>query len=110
MNREFFSGRGSMSAFQSYAGAYEFRGGRFIWRCYATARVYGVRRADHAPFPQPAEGKTWLQQPRAPHHSIEVAWLVDQGVEDFSQILLQVEPDAPTHAARRAEVGERATA
>lgn len=96
-----------MSAFQSYAGAYEFRGGRFTWRCYATARVYGVRRAEHAPLPFAPDGKKWVRQPPH-HHAPDVAWLVDATVEEFSQILLQVEPDAGTRAARRIAVEERA--
>ena len=82
-----------MSAFQCYAGAYEFGGGDFAWRCYATARVYDVRRSEHAPFPGPPSGCKWvLPAPR--NHAPDVACLVDEAVEDFSQILLQVEPRA----------------
>lgn len=98
-----------MSAFQAYAGAYETRGDRFTWRCYATTRVYGVRAADHAPFPNAPDGKKWFRQ-AAHYGSAEVAWLVDEAVEEFSQILLQVLPDAPAWSARSPLIGEHATA
>jgi len=92
-----------MSAFQAYAGAYEFGGESFAWRCYATTRIHAVRRRDHGPFPAATGGRKWVWQ--APlHHEPEVAWLVDEGVDEFSQILLQVQPAAApaTAAAHRA--------
>lgn len=98
-----------MSAFQSYAGAYEFRGGRFTWRCYATTRVYGVRSADHGPLPKAPEGKKWIRLSPHQHGAAEVGWLVDETVVEFSQILLQVQPDALT-SLRVAANAERATA
>lgn len=79
-----------MSAFQSYAGAYEFDGGDFAWRCYSTARVYEVRRSEHAPFPCPPTGRKWVLPERS-RHAPDVVCLVDEAVEEFSQILLQVE-------------------
>ena len=79
-----------MSAFQSYAGAYEFDGGDFAWRCYSTTPVYEVRRSEHAPFPSAPNGRKWVL-PDQSRHSPDVACLIDAAVEEFSQILLQVE-------------------
>jgi len=78
-----------MSAFQSYAGAYEFDGGDFAWRCYATARVYEVRRSEHAPFPHAPVGRKWVLAERQ-HGGADVACLVDEAIGEFSQILMQV--------------------
>lgn len=78
-----------MSAFQSYAGAYEFDGGDFAWSCYATARVYEVRHSEHAPFPSAPHGCKWVL-PEKTRHAPDVVCLVDEAVEEFSQILLQV--------------------
>jgi hypothetical protein len=95
-----------MSAFQPYAGAYEFDGGAYGWRCYATARVYEIRSGAHAPFPRPPQGRKWVAAPRKTYEPDAVC-LVDEAVEEFSQILLQVQPDlqpAVRAAQRRAEV------
>ena len=80
-----------MSAFQSYAGAYKHEGGVYDWRCYATAPVYEIRCRDHAPFPAAPKGRKWAS-PAQQDHEIMVACLVDDAVEEFSQILLQVNP------------------
>jgi hypothetical protein len=80
-----------MSAFQPYAGAYEFDGGEFAWRCYATARVYEVRLGEHAPFPSAPRGRKWVL-PERQHKEPDVVCLVDESVGEFSRILLQVEP------------------
>jgi hypothetical protein len=93
-----------MSAFQAYAGAYEFRGESYRWRCYATTRVHAVRHSDHRPLPKAPPGRKWLKQSPL-HHEPNVAWLVDEGVEDFSHILLQMvaEPgSAPVRTERLA--------
>lgn len=90
-----------MSAFQAYAGAYEFDGGAFGWRCYATARVYEIRSGEHAPFPKPPQGRKWVAPPRQDYEP-DVSCLVDEAVEEFSQILLQVQPH-PEAAARPAQ-------
>jgi hypothetical protein len=82
---------GSMSAFQAYAGGYEFEGQSFGWRCYATTRVHAVRRREHAPLPPAPEGRTWRWQ-SSDRRQPEVAWLVDEGAEEFSHILLQIDP------------------
>lgn len=79
-----------MSAFQSYSGAYEFGGGDFAWRCYATARIYDVRRSEHAPLPSAPQGRKWLVAERT-RHAPDVCCLVDDAVNEFSHILLQVE-------------------
>jgi len=78
-----------MSAFQAYAGAYEFAGDSYGWRCYATARVYEVRQKRHAPLPSAPEGRKWVAPPREAYEP-DVACLVDASVQEFSQILLQV--------------------
>jgi hypothetical protein len=95
-----------MSAFQAYTGAYEHEGAAFSWRCYATTRVYEVRRSDHAPFPSAPDGRKWLSPAQQDHEPV-VGCLVDDRVEDFSQILLQVNPQAASRASRE---GEAATA
>ena len=91
-----------MSAFQAYSGAYEFAGSSYGWRCYATARVYEVRQTGHAPLPCAPQGHKWMAPPRKAYEP-DVACLVDATVEEFSQILLQVEaerrPEAETAAA-----------
>jgi hypothetical protein len=79
-----------MSAFQSYEGAYSFHGRDFRWRCYATARLHALRRTDHAPLPNPPQGMKWLT-PSNSRVGLEVALLVDQDVDEISQILLQME-------------------
>lgn len=85
-----------MSAFQAYAGAYEHEGGAFAWRCYATARIHEIRRREHGPLPRPPQGRTWLTPASQGRQSEQdVSCLVDETVEEFSQILLQVQ------AARR---------
>jgi hypothetical protein len=91
-----------MSAFQPYVGAYAFGDQTYSWRCYATARIHAVRRAEHAPFPTPPGGRKWVWLSTAQHEP-EVAWLVDEGVDEFSQILLQIQApaDASLRRARR---------
>jgi len=79
-----------MSAFQAYAGAYEHEGGAFAWRCYATARVHEIRRREHGPLPSPPAGRKWVSPTRQGHEQ-DVSCLVDETVEEFSQILLQVQ-------------------
>jgi hypothetical protein len=89
-----------MSAFQPYAGEYEYGGGTVRWRCYATAPVHGVRPAEHRPFPSAPQGQKWLN-PAEGRRQPAVACLVDETVTEFSQILLQIEargPAAPSHA------------
>jgi hypothetical protein len=87
-----------MPAFQAYAGDYEFDGKRFSWRCYATTRLYEIRSADHAPFPQAPQGRKWMS-PVQQDYERTVGCLVDEAVEDFSQILLQVSPKPAAVAA-----------
>lgn len=84
-----------MSAFQAYAGAYEFAGRFYGWRCYATARVYEVRQKRHAPLPSAPRGRKWVGPSREACEA-DVACLVDETVEEFSQILLQVAPEPRT--------------
>lgn len=91
-----------MSAFQAYAGGYEFEGVPYAWRCYATVRVHAIRSLDHGPFPRPPEGLKWTA-PVQQQHERQVACLLDEGVVDFSLILLQVQqraqpalPDGPS--------------
>jgi hypothetical protein len=81
-----------MSAFQAYAGAYEFEGEAFNWRCYATARVHAVRRREHAPFPSAPPGRKWLWRSSQRLEPV-VAWLVDEWADEFSHMLLQVQPN-----------------
>jgi len=90
-----------MSAFQAYAGAYEFDGGAFSWRCYATARVYEVRQRGHAPLPRAPHGRKWVA-PVQQAYEQAVECLVDDTVEEFSQILLQVEARSCAPVERRA--------
>jgi len=81
-----------MSAFHAYAGAYEYCGQSFSWRCYATVRVHEVRRQEHSPFPTAPPGRKWLWHSPL-HHEPDVGWLVDETAEEFSHILLQINPD-----------------
>ncbi len=99
-----------MSAFQAYAGDYEFAGDAFNWRCYATARVYEIRRVDHAPFPKAPRGRKWIS-PAQQDYEQPVGCLVDESVNDFSQILLQVQATGKTAArTARAAAAEVQTA
>lgn len=79
-----------MSAFQPYAGAYGVCDKVVRWRCYATARLHGLRRQVDAPMPAPPAGLKWLR-PARDRDGVEVALLVDQAVNEVSQILLQIE-------------------
>ncbi|MFC3070410.1 hypothetical protein [Phenylobacterium soli] len=88
-----------MSAFAPYRGAYEADGQRYAWRCYATARIYEVRLADH-PLPPPPHGKAWLTAARHPGDD-RMHWLVDEGIDRFSQILCAVEAAGPRADAHR---------
>jgi len=80
-----------MSAFQPYAGVYEFHGQSFNWRCYATSRLHEVRRKDHEPLPPPPAGRKWIA-PADASHDPGIVLLVDEDVSDISQILLQIGP------------------
>ena len=91
-----------MSAFQAYAGEYEYGDQSFSWRCYATARVHAVRRREHAPFPKAPSGRKWLWQSPL-HHEPEVGWLVDETAEGFSHILLQIQQQQQAAVSRLAE-------
>jgi|SwirhisoilCB3_FD_contig_31_12492252_length_409_multi_7_in_0_out_0_1 hypothetical protein len=88
-----------MSAFLAYGGAYEFAGREYRWRCYATARVYEVRKREHSPSPQAPNGRQWVT-PQNDRRDPGVMWLMDEGIEDFSQMLVQVEPQAPPPSRR----------
>ncbi len=87
-----------MSAFLAYGGAYEFAGRQYSWRCYATARVHEVRKREHGPDPKAPRGLKWVTT-QVRHGEPEVIWLMDDGIDDFSQMLVQVEPQYA--AARR---------
>ena len=90
-----------MSAFQAYAGNYEFGGEAFNWRCYATVRVHAVRQQEHGPFPTAPIGRKWIW--RSPMHGEPtVGWLVDDQAYEFSHILLQIQPQV-VRAERMAE-------
>jgi hypothetical protein len=95
----------SMSAFQAYAGAYDFDGGSYSWRCYATARVYAIRKSEHTPFPTAPEGLKWVTPARQEQ---QVDCLVEDGVGEFSQILLQVQ--AQPEASLAPQTRQRAEA
>lgn len=97
-----------MSAFQAYGGSYEFDGRPYSWRCYATARVYEVRMSDHAPLPAAPKGKKWIRRNRH-NGDAEFGWLIDSETGDFSQILLQVEPERRADE-RRQDLREHAVA
>ena len=84
-----------MSAFQPYAGAYEFGGETFSWRCYATARVYEIRPLAHAPLPAAPTGRKWIE-PLHKGRQLPACCLVDEAVAEFSQILMQVNPRPDT--------------
>jgi len=79
-----------MSAFQPYAGEYDYGGGTVRWRCYATAPVHGVLPAENRPLPSPPQGQKWLNPAEGPRRA-PFACLVDETVTEFSQILLQME-------------------
>ena len=99
-----------MSAFQAYGGAYEHDGGGYSWSCYATTRVYEIRRREHAPLPKAPNGRKWIAPVQQDYEDL-VACLVDEAVEQFSQILLQVKPQqrtVRTPARREAEVASAA--
>jgi hypothetical protein len=89
-----------MSAFVGYDGVYKHQDETFIWRCYATARVYDMRCGDHAPLPPAPVRKRWAS---ARHRRFEkpVAFLVDEGVTEFSQMLVQVLGEAKVSRRRR---------
>lgn len=98
-----------MSAFQAFAGAYEFAGKSYSWQCYATVRIHEIRQFGHAPFPSTPTGRKWLAAPRQPYEP-DVRFLVDMSVEEFSQILLQVQPHSPPAARPPERRGEAASA
>lgn len=79
-----------MSSFQPYRGEYEHAGGTVRWRCYATARLFGVLPAQHGPFPSAPEGMKWLT---VETHGTgpEVGCLVERGVAEVTPILLQID-------------------
>ena len=80
-----------MSSFQSYTGEYSSGGRRYRWRCYATARVYELRRADHVPLPPAPEGKAWAWRSQREGEP-QAAWLVDADLPQLSHMLVQFEP------------------
>lgn len=80
-----------MSAFIAYGGAYEFAGRQYRWRCYATARVHEIRKREHGPSPLPPEGLQWVAS-EGRRGDPEVICLMDESVGEFSQMLVQVEP------------------
>ena len=101
-----------MSAFLAYGGAYEFGGRQYRWRCYATARVYEIRKQEHGPSPQTPEGLRWIS-PQRRRGDPEVLWLMDEDSDDFSQMLVQVEQQARASRPPRdrfGHTGEQLTA
>jgi hypothetical protein len=84
-----------MSAFQSYAGAYEVEGAHYSWCCYATARVYEVREEAQGPLPAAPDGKKWSRPIDSRSQRPSLSWLVDEATSEFSQILLQLAPESP---------------
>lgn len=93
-----------MSAFLSYTGAYEHNGQRYHWRCYATARVHGLRKREHGPNPPAPNGLGWVTLRRRHEADPDLSWLVDAGTADFSQMLIGVEAEAgPSERAERIE-------
>lgn len=78
-----------MSAFQPYAGDYQKGGVVVHWQCYATVRIEGVRYADGEPLPAAPQGKKWLRAAERDGQPA-VTCLVEDVVEEFSQILLQI--------------------
>ena len=109
-----------MAAFAPYRGVYEFGGRSYAWRCYATARVYEVRLADHAPVSFTAQGKKWTAARRYPGDEF-FHWLIDAHVAEISQILCEVRltddgddarvaavaPPSPSQASHRTNQGVR---
>ncbi len=93
-----------MSAFQAYAGAYEFGGASYNWRCYATARVYDARKQEHGPFPPAPQGRKWIAVSDGRATDLALSWLIDEDTADFSQILVQVEPEKRAFSPRFAAV------
>lgn len=91
-----------MSAFLSYAGAYEYNGRQYQWRCYATARVHGLRKREHGPNPKPPQGLDWVAVRSRHEGEPELSWLVEKGAAEFSQMLVQVEPVTPAGSETRA--------
>jgi hypothetical protein len=78
-----------MAAFNPYSGAYVSEGREFSWRCYSTTHVHDMRLMEHRSF-DPVPGRQWVEiQTRHPREP-KVAFLVDGGAGDFSQMLTQV--------------------
>jgi hypothetical protein len=98
------AGADAMSAFQAYAGLYEAGGVLYQWRCYATARVYEIRESAHGPLPPPPAGKKWCAQIEGRCAPPGLRWLVDHATDEFSQILVQIQPE-PRRATGRAAPG-----
>lgn len=86
-----------MPAFQPYGGGYEYGRARYSWRCYATTRIYELRLAEHAPFPTAPDGMKWAC-PVEKDERVAFGCLVDEMAEEFSQILVQVDSEAPQPA------------
>ena len=87
-----------MSAFAPYAGAYEYAGALYGWRCYSTARVHELRRREHAPQAAPP-GKKWIPLERRHRSDPLLSALMDEVAAEFSQMLAQIEhPWAPSAA------------
>ena len=83
-----------MSAFLAYGGAYEFAGRQYRWRCYATARVHAIRKREHVLDPKAADGLIWVSG-QGRRGDPDVLCLMDEGAENFSQMLIQIEAQMP---------------
>jgi hypothetical protein len=86
-------------AFNPYRGAYAFGDEAFTWQCYATVRVYELRRVEHARTVAAPEGRRWALSERHPE-DLRLAWLIDADAAEFSHILSRV-ADGPEGAALR---------
>jgi hypothetical protein len=85
-----------MSAFLSYDGAYEYDGRRYRWRCYATARVHGLRKREHGQNSEAPQGLKWIAIRTRFEGEPELDCLLDAETGDFSQMLVNVEAQAAT--------------
>jgi hypothetical protein len=81
-----------MSSFQPYAGSYEIDDVRYDWRCYATARLYDLRRPEHAAVPPASLGRAWIAAAEGPDDQQALYALVDEGADEVSLMLVQVRP------------------
>ena len=88
-----------MSSFQPYAGSYQVDEVRYDWRCYATTRLYDLRRPEHAAVVPASDGRTWAPAVEGPDPERRLFALVDEGADQFSLMLVQVRPHADPVAA-----------